>query len=159
VSTDFQFQYRFHPAGQGVFASGTHIEVNAFTDPWNYTLDVASGSAGETHPVKVDLVETFNWLLGLTVLARGQGGGVHWVEGTNPEGEKLLVLWRNTTEVNADALNEWCRKQKIKVLDGEFALIYVNGDHHLENLRRDDQTWKVRLIDEEFPRLMWEGCE
>ena len=37
--------------------------------------------------------------------------------------------------------------------------IYVNGDHHLENLRRDDQTWKVRLIDEEFPRLMWEGCD
>jgi adenine-specific DNA-methyltransferase len=135
------------------------LNVAAFTDPWNYTLDVATGSAGETRPVKVDLVETFHWLLGLTVLAQGRGGGVHWTEGTNPEGEKVLVLWRNTTEVDADALNEWCRKQKIKVLDGEFALIYVNGDHHLENLRRDDQTWKVRLIDEEFPRLMWEGCE
>jgi adenine-specific DNA-methyltransferase len=135
------------------------LNVSAFTDPWNYTLDVASGSAGETRPVKVDLVETFHWLLGLTILAQGRGGGVHWTEGTNPEGEKVLVLWRSTTEVDADALNEWCRKQKIKVLDGEFALIYVNGDHHLENLRRDDQTWKVRLIDEEFPRLMWEGCE
>jgi adenine-specific DNA-methyltransferase len=135
------------------------LNVSAFTDPWNYTLDVASGTAGETRPVKVDLVETFHWLLGLTVLAQGRGGGVHWTEGTNPEGEKVLVLWRNTTEVDADALNEWCRKQKISVLDGEFALIYINGDHHLENLRRDDQTWKVRLIDEEFPRLMWEGCE
>jgi adenine-specific DNA-methyltransferase len=84
---------------------------------------------------------------------------VQWVEGTNPEGDKVLVLWRNTTAVDADALNDWCKKQKVSVLDGEFGLIYINGDHHLENLRREDQTWKVRLTDEEFPKLMWEGCE
>jgi hypothetical protein len=58
-----------------------------------------------------------------------------------------------------EALKAWCGKQKVSVLDGEFDLIYVNGDHHLENLRREDQTWKVRLTDEEFPKLMWEGCE
>ena len=33
-------------------------------------------------------------------------------------------------------------------------MIYVNGDHHLENLRREDQTWKARLTDEEFPKLI-----
>jgi hypothetical protein len=27
---------------------------------------------------------------------------------------------------------------------------------HLENLRRDDPTWKVRPIEEDFRRLMWE---
>jgi adenine-specific DNA-methyltransferase len=135
------------------------LNVSAFTDPWNYTLEIASGTAGETKTTKVDLVETFNWLLGLTVLAQGHGGGVQWVEGTNPEGDKVLVLWRNTTEVDADALNDWCKKQKVSVLDGEFGLIYINGDHHLENLRREDQTWKVRLTDEEFPKLMWDGCE
>jgi adenine-specific DNA-methyltransferase len=147
-------------------ASGSQslLNVSAFTDPWNYTLEIASGSAGETKTTKVDLVETFNWLLGLTVLAQGGGadkksGGVQWVEGTNPEGDKVLVLWRNTTAVDADALNDWCKKQKVSVLDGEFGLIYINGDHHLENLRREDQTWKVRLTDEEFPKLMWEGCE
>ncbi len=134
------------------------LNVTAFTDPFGYTLDVATGTAGETKPVKVDLVETFNWLVGLTVVAQGTGGGVTWMEGANPEGERVLILWRNTKEVDADALNAWCKKQKISVLDGEFSLIYVNGDHHLENLRREDQTWKVRLIDEEFPRLMWEGC-
>lgn len=147
-------------------ASGSQslLNVSAFTDPWNYTMEIATGTAGETKTTKVDLVETFNWLLGLTVLAQGGGadkksGGVQWVEGTNPEGDKVLVLWRNTTAVDADALNDWCKKQKVSVLDGEFGLIYINGDHHLENLRREDQTWKVRLTDEEFPKLMWEGCE
>ena len=153
---DYQLGYMLDLEAGG---SQSLLNVSAFTDPWNYTLEIASGTAGETKPVKVDLVETFHWLLGLTVLAQGRGDGVHWTEGTNPEGERVLVLWRNTGEVDAEALNVWCKKQKVSVLDGEFSLIYVNGDHHLENLRRDDQTWKVRLTDEEFPKLMWEGCE
>ena len=153
---DYQLGYMLDLEASG---SQSLLNVSAFTDPFNYTLQIATGTAGETKPTQVDLVETFNWLLGLTVLAQGQGGGVTWVEGTNPEGEKVLVLWRNTTAVDAEALNAWCKKQKISVLDGEFAVIYVNGDHHLENLRRDDQTWKVRLTDEQFPKLMWEGCE
>jgi adenine-specific DNA-methyltransferase len=153
---DYQLGYMLDLEATG---SQSLLNVSAFTDPFDYTLQIATGTAGETKPTQVDLVETFNWLLGLTVLAQGHGGGVTWVEGTNPEGEKVLVLWRNTTAVDAEALNAWCKKQKISVLDGEFAVIYVNGDHHLENLRRDDQTWKVRLTDEEFPKLMWEGCE
>ena len=32
----------------------------------------------------------------------------------------------------------------------------VNGDNNLENLHRPDQTWKVRLIEEEFQRLMFD---
>ena len=40
--------------------------------------------------------------------------------------------------------------------DMEFDLIYVNGDNHLENLRRPDETWKVRLIEEDFKRLMFD---
>ena len=32
----------------------------------------------------------------------------------------------------------------------------ASSDNHLENLRRTDQTWKVRLIEEVFQRLMIE---
>lgn len=38
----------------------------------------------------------------------------------------------------------------------EYDVICINGDNNLENLRRGDQTWKVRLIEEEFGRLMFE---
>ena len=41
----------------------------------------------------------------------------------------------------------------------EFDVIYVNGDNHLENTRRPDETWKVRLIEEEFLRLMFETAD
>ena len=41
----------------------------------------------------------------------------------------------------------------------QFDIIYVNGDNNLENLKRPDQTWKVRLIEEEFLRRMFEVVE
>lgn len=37
-----------------------------------------------------------------------------------------------------------------------YDVFYVNGDNNLENLRREDQTWIVRLIEEEFKRLMFD---
>ena len=38
----------------------------------------------------------------------------------------------------------------------EFDLIYVNGDNLLPNLRRDEDKWKVALIEEEFTKRMSE---
>ena len=155
AAEDYRLGYMLDLESAG---SASLLSTAAFTDPWSYTLDVATGTAGETRPVNVDLVETFNWLLGLTVTSQARSGGVLWVEGTNPQGEKVLILWRKLTgpdAVDSPALNAWCQKLKVSVPDGEYALIYVNGDHHLDNLRRPDQTWKVRLIDEEFPRLMF----
>jgi len=32
----------------------------------------------------------------------------------------------------------------------------VNGDNNLENLKKPDQTWKVRLIEEEFGVRMFD---
>jgi hypothetical protein len=42
VSAEFNFQYRFHPAGQGVFASGTLIEGQADQDPFDWVVDCGS---------------------------------------------------------------------------------------------------------------------
>jgi adenine-specific DNA-methyltransferase len=130
------------------------LNVESFRNPDQYKLGVERN--GETQLVNVDLVETFNWLLGLTVRHIDLIRGVRVVEGTNPEGERALVLWRNVDETDNDALDEWFRKQDYNTRDQEYDLIYVNGDNNLENLRRDDQTWKVRLIEEEFGRLMFD---
>jgi adenine-specific DNA-methyltransferase len=94
--------------------------------------------------------------LGLTVKHIDVIRGVHVVEGTNPESDRALVLWRNLDETDNDALDEWVRKQDYNTKDQEYDLIYVNGDNNLENLRRGDQTWKARLIEEEFGRLMFD---
>lgn len=135
------------------------LNADAFADPFSYTLKVAAGSVGETRPVTIDLVETFNYLIGLKVRTIDCIRNVTVVTGENLAGEKTLVLWRRTAETGSDALNAWFVKQGYNTQDMEFDVIYVNGDNNLENLRRDEQTWKVRLIEEEFLRRMFETDE
>ena len=35
-------------------------------------------------------------------------------------------------------------------------MIYVNGRNDLSNLKREGETWKVRLIEEHFHKPMWD---
>ncbi len=94
---------------------------------------------------------------------RQDESGPYWfrlVEGTMPKGDRTLVVWRKLTgdsERDNLALEVWMtEKLKINTRDFEFDLIYVNGDNNLENLKRADDTWKVRLIEEDFHRLMFD---
>ena len=135
------------------------LNVDGFRNPDEYKLKVERN--GETQLVNVDLVETFNRLLGLTVkhidvIGTKATGRIRVVTGTNPEGEKVLVLWRNQDNTDNEALEKWFTKQGYNSRDQEYDLIYINGDNNLENLRKEDETWKVRLIEEEFGRLMFD---
>ena len=157
--------------------SQTLLNIDNFDDPWNYQLLVSTGSVGETKPVNVDLVETFNWLLGLKVKHIDRISGFQVVGGTSPKGEKVLVIWRKVRDLaetdpkkiaaarekaNRD-LEAFFRKQQYNTLDSEFDVIYVNGDNNLMNVPLDPEKegveprYKVRLIEEEFKRLMFDG--
>jgi len=139
-----------------VETKGSLLNINTFKDPFNYKLNIATGSVGETKPTKVDMVETFNYLIGITVKHIDHIQGFCVVEGISPQDEKVLIIWRNTKEKTNKDLETFFRKQDYSTRDMEFDLIYVNGDNNLENIRRPDETWKVRLIEEEFKRLMFE---
>ena len=142
-----------------VESKGSIINIDAFEDPFAYKMKIATGTVGETKPVNIDLVETFNYLIGLKVKHIDTIRGVRVITGENLAGERILVLWRKTKELDSNGLDEWFKKQGYNTQDMEFDLIYVNGDNNLENLKKDEQTWKVRLIEEEFQRLMFEEVE
>jgi adenine-specific DNA-methyltransferase len=167
------------------------LNVQDFTDPTAYKLKVKRPGSDESREVHVDLLETFNWLVGLTVrhiaapqifsaafVRDGEGrlrlrdqrikqdaAGPYWfrtVTGTTPDGRKALVIWRKLTgdpEQDNLVLDEWFTTQGYSAKDSEFDLIYVNGGNNLENLKTPDDRWKVRLIEEDFHRLMFEGTE
>lgn len=135
------------------------LNLDAFRNPFEYKLKVYTGIVGETKTVNVDLVETFNYLIGLRVKHIDMIRRVRVVEGASPAGERVLILWRDVDETNNDALDEWFRRQGYNTRDLEYDIIYVNGDNNLANLRRPDQTWKVRLIEADFHRLMFDGGE
>ncbi|MDT4952783.1 MAG: adenine-specific DNA-methyltransferase [Acidobacteriota bacterium] len=151
---DYMLRYMLNVEARG---SASLLNIENFADPFNYQLNVATGAGvSETRPVTVDLVETFNYLLGLRVKHLDAIHGFRVVEGTNPEGEKVLVIWRNTREKANDHLDQFFQKQGYNTRDRKFDLIYTNGDNNLENLKRADEMWKVRLIEEEFQRLMFD---
>jgi len=166
------------------------LNVQAFSDPTTYKLKVKRPGSDESREVNVDLLETFNWLIGLTVqhiaapqtfsaaferasekrlrLSARSGGrlkqdavGPYWfrtVTGTTPDARKALVIWRKLTgepEQDNLVLDEWFTKQGYSARDSEFDLIYVNGGNNLENLKTPDDRWKVRLLEEDFHRLMF----
>ena len=77
----------------------------------------------------------------------------------NGQRDKVLIVWRNLTgdmEKDNAVLDEWFQKNRISTRDLEFDMIYVNGSNNLPNLRLDTENWKVRLIEEEFMKRMWD---
>jgi adenine-specific DNA-methyltransferase len=136
--------------------SASLLGLDTFATPFEYQLNIARGGAAETRRETIDVVETFNYLLGLRVQTRETIRGICVITGTLADGTKVLLLWRNTHQISNADLDAFFQKQGYNTRDREFDVIYVNGDNNLENLRRDDETWKVRLIEEEFQRLMWE---
>ena len=129
------------------------LNIDAFKTPFDYKLKIATSSAGETVETNVDLVETFNYLIGLKVKTRVMNKGFLVIQGENLKEEKILVIWRDGK--SNDELNAFFSKMDFTVYDREFDTIYVNGDNNLANLKKDEEHFKVKLIEEEFKTRMF----
>lgn len=130
------------------------LTLDAFKNPFDYKLNITENN--ELIPNTVDLVETFNYLIGLHVKRIQRTGAFKTVEGVTNDGDKVLVIWRNLEESNNDDLNAFVKKMDYNLRDGEFDTIYVNGDNNLANLRQDEETWKVLLLEEVFLTAMFD---
>lgn len=134
--------------------SDSLLNIDKFEDPFNYTLQIRHDS--ELKTTKVDLVETFNYLIGLYVEQTEVIRGFKVIRGRLRTGEKTLVIWRNTKEKSNKELDTFFLKQKYNTQDFEFDRIFVNGDNNLENLKVEEDKWKVSLIEEELKKRMFD---
>lgn len=198
---DYMLHYLLDVETRG---SQSLLNIDAFADPTAYTLDIKKPGSDEYVAAAVDLIETFNYLIGLRVThiaapqtfaasftrnpdpelpedqhtrlvvdgrIRQDAAGAWWfrkIEGwvprdpanpNNGQREKVLTVWRKLTgDLERDnlMLDEWFQKNRISTRDFEFDTIYVNGSNNLPNLLQEGDTWKVRLIEEEFMKRMWD---
>lgn len=164
-------------------AEGSLLNLDAFKTPFEYKLKVTENN--ETKEKNVDVVETFNYLIGLTVktssaityfnavkdengewagavrLVKDIGGtyGFKQIEGATPDGKRVLVIWRtisdNLIESNA-ALDAYFTKHRLNPRDRGYDIIYVNGDNNLQNISADEDSFKVRMTELEFKKRMFE---
>lgn len=164
-------------------SKGSLLDLEQFKAPFSYQMKITERN--ETKTRRVDLVETFNYLIGISVarqsvvsyfrsepdtagnyegavrLVKDNDGvyGFKQVEGTLPDGRRALVIWRTVTEdllASNAALDAYFTKHRINPQDREFDVIFVNGDNNLENLRTGEESWKVQMTEIEFKNRMFE---
>lgn len=162
---------------------GSLLDVEAFSNPFAYTMKITEKNECKERPI--DLCETFNYLIGLTVKNQGSvsyflskpaekpayEGAVDLVsdisgqyafcqiEGTLPDGRRALVIWRTVSDdivASNAALDAYFTTYRKNAQDRKYDVIFVNGDNNLENLRTGGEGWKVQVTEIEFKKRMFE---
>ena len=137
------------------------LNTQHFTKPFDYQLNIATTSAGAYEAKTIDLVETFNYLIGLRVseINDKRENGLVTVQGINTSGEKTLVIWRDCEKYDYDKLNRYLDSRDINPQDSEFEVVYINGDHNVPTVFAGSdesiKTLKVRSIEAEFLSRMF----
>ncbi len=144
-----QYMLRWETRGQGSLVDGA-----AFAHPFDRALRVSHGD--DVRTVTVDLVETFNWLVGLTVTKLDRTGAVQTVTGTLPSGERALVLWRDVEAVDVDQLDAWWKASPYNA-STELDVVYVNGAFGIETHRPKEAHWRAERTETVFLKRMFDA--
>ena len=126
------------------------LNVAALEHPFNYRIEVLTEKGPKLETV--DLVETFNFLIGLHVqrLENWQNPKdkrvYRVVKGKDRKEQRVLVLWRDMKDLDPKIEREFLEK-RIKA-EGPFGEMLINGDAAVPG---------VKSLDGIFKRLMEEG--
>ena len=125
------------------------VNTEAMSDPWNYDLKVWDGLTYDTRQA-VDLVETFNYLIGLhmqkCITKEINGQKYQMVYGTTNGGKQALVIWRRTEnwqikdyEADRDALTA-------EISAFPHDLLYINGQAHIDGYEPIEHIFKNKMV-------------
>ncbi|WP_416393563.1 site-specific DNA-methyltransferase [Acinetobacter radioresistens] len=138
------------------------LNVKDFLKPFSYQMNITTDSAGAFERKIIDLVETFNYLIGLNVQEADYqlDKGYVQITGKLRTGEYTTVLWRDCDKIGYAELDQLLSKLKINPNDGEYQLIYINGDHNVASKyttkEGEEKQLKVRSIEQTFLKNMFE---
>ncbi|WPU23608.1 DNA methyltransferase [Cedecea neteri] len=140
------------------------LSVKDFQKPFDYMLNIAIDSAGAFAKQKIDLIETFNYLIGLEVnqIDAHIEKGYATVTGILPNRESCLVLWRDCDKLDYEGVNKLCDLLAINPINNKYDVVYINGDHNIPNVFTqtmeeggNTRTLKLRQIESEFLSRMF----
>jgi len=128
--------------------SPTLLAQEAFERPFDYTLRIQRGHESPKDE-KVDLVETFHYLIGMHVrrlerhthqsrayvLSRGEVRTEHGVE-------KTVVIWRDTPGLDLHQEADWANEA---LLTEPVDRVYVNGPSHIQGAQPLEITFREKM--------------
>lgn len=159
------------------------LKLNNFKYPFDYQMKIIENN--ETKKRNIDLVETFNYLVGLSInsisqiqrynVTKKKNGlyegavelkenlsgefGFKHIEGTLPDGKRALIIWHDITDniqlTNA-ALDAYFLLFFPTAKDRTFNVIFTNGDNNLSALCTEKEKWTVEIIEKIFKQRMFE---
>ena len=144
---DYLLKYMLHWETKG---SATLLNVSKLTSPFTYRLRVHVN--GDKRERKIDLPETFNYLLGLNVRTRrtyDDNGRRYLVyQGGTRErpGHNVAVIWRATDGWSAEDFlrdRQFVSEQQMTE-DGDT--VYVNGDSCIPDVKAIEPMFKARMF-------------
>ena len=121
------------------------LDIDKFKTPFDYKIELENENKDRA---KVDLVETFNFLIGLNVekirVYNHQNRKYKVVTG-KANGQKVIAVWRNINDLNMEEDKQFIEDEIIQ--DNKFDKIYINCDNYVKG---------SLLIEEQFYNLMFE---
>ncbi len=126
--------------------SATFLNLEKMQEPFNYKLKIIENYQQKT--VNVDLVETFNYLLGLDVkgynILEENGRRYVFVFGEK-EGKRIAIVWRSIKDIDFENDKEVVERE-IKGYEPDG--IYINGDAVVKDFRAIEPLFKQLMFEE-----------
>ncbi|RLF97972.1 hypothetical protein DRN58_07825, partial [Thermococci archaeon] len=128
--------YIFHILDYGTRSSVSRLNIDKFKKPFEYKMEILEN--GIPKKANVDLIETFNYLLGLHVkkihTENANGRKYIWVIGERKDKSLVVVIWRNSEELDLVQDKKYIESKLSEIADdAEPDYIYVNGDSYVQN--------------------------
>ena len=125
--------------------SKTFLNIDEMKDPFNYKLKIIENYQQKI--VNVDLVETFNYLLGLNVsryeVLQKNGRKYVFVFGEKG-GKRIAIVWRSIKDIDFEEDKEII-EDKLKEFEADE--IYVNGDCVIKSFKPIEQVFKTLMFE------------
>jgi len=124
--------------------SPTRLSFEQFKMPFTYRIKTISG--GEENEEPVDLVETFNYLLGLHVnrlRTFKDSERLYRVVYGEQGNDEVVVIWRNTPDLDLKRDKEFIEGTVLSDISPD--LVYINGDSYIESAKPIEPEFKQRM--------------
>ncbi|MFW9867390.1 MAG: site-specific DNA-methyltransferase, partial [Candidatus Thorarchaeota archaeon] len=120
--------------------------IENILDPFQFEIKTLEN--GHSKTINVDVIETFNYLLGLFVekvnIRENCGRSYVFITGKTNK-QYAIVVWRSVIEMDFEQDKKFINEY---LADKNYSVIYVNGKSFVEN---------SKSIETEMKKLMWES--
>lgn len=122
------------------------MHTDWMANPFGVKMQITHGN--EKTEQTIDVVETFNYLLGMNVeKMQWPAEGMQVVMGTTRRGKRTMIIWRNTAQVTDEDVKAFLSSVDCK----PFKQIYINGETTLGTIL----DGKLRQTETEFEYRMF----